>query len=89
MLTGLPLAFPIQIQHPHFQPRLAPANSWCDERLDLLHKSEFGFEFQIVDGSHQIQTESQMSSSLAITLAPNSPDLWFADHRLNLNPTST
>jgi hypothetical protein len=43
--------------------------------IDLLHKSGFEFEFQIVDGSHQIKTESQTSSSLAITPAPNSTDL--------------
>ena len=43
--------------------------------IDLLHKSGFEFEFQIVDGSHQIKTESQTSLSLAITPAPNSTDL--------------
>jgi hypothetical protein len=43
--------------------------------LDLLHKSGFEFEFQIVvDGNHQIKTESQ-TSSLAIRLAQNSKDL--------------
>ena len=31
--------------------------SLCGTIIDLLHKSGFEFEFQIVDGSNQIKTE--------------------------------
>ena len=46
--------------------------------VDLLQKSGFEFEFQIVDGRNQIKAESKASLPLSITLAQNRTDLSFA-----------
>ena len=53
--------------------------------LDLLQKSGFGLEFQVVDSGNEIEAQLETLSPIAIPLTQDTKHLQFANHVLAEN----